>query len=208
MKHYFGCRYVRLAVCIVGGFVSMTTAFAVERTGKEIVESVCASCHGTGKNGAPRIGDNKAWEKRAATGLTGLTKNALAGIRAMPPHGGNPSLSDTDIERAITYMVNQSGGHWIEPTNRTAAPPPPRTGEAIVAAQCSKCHGTGVGGAPMIGDRAAWMPRLKLGLDSLVRSAINGHGGMPPRGGQADLTDAEFKNAIIYMFNKGTDAKS
>ncbi len=185
--------------------VSMTAAAAVERSGKEVVESVCVSCHGTGKNGAPRIGDKKAWADRAAKGLTGLTKSALAGIRAMPPHGGNPGLSDSEIERAITYMVNQSGGHWIEPTSRTAAR---RTGEAIVAAQCSKCHAKGIGGAPMIGDRAAWRPRLKQGLDSLVRSAINGHGGMPPRGGQPDLTDAEFKSAIIYMFNKGAEEKS
>jgi hypothetical protein len=38
-------------------------------------------------------------------------------------------------------------------------------------------------------------------MDYLVRSAIRGHGGMPPRGGQANLTDAEIRNAIAYMFN-------
>jgi cytochrome c5 len=58
----------------------------------------------------------------------------------------------------------------------------------------------------MIGDRAAWLPRMRQGVDSLVRSAINGHGGMPPRGGKADLTDAELRSAIVYMFNKGTGA--
>ena len=55
----------------------------------------------------------------AAKGLTGLTSNALQGIRRMPAHGGNANLTDTEIERAITYMVNQSGGNWIEPTSRT-----------------------------------------------------------------------------------------
>jgi cytochrome c5 len=72
-----------------------------------------------------------------------------------------------------------------------------RSGEQIVAAQCAKCHQTGEGGAPRIGDRAAWTPRLKQGLDHLVHSAIKGHGGMPARGGMADTTDAEIRNAIV-----------
>ena len=84
----------------------------VERSGKEVVDAVCIACHGTGANGAPRIGDKKAWSKLASRGLTGLSQSALKGIRNMPPHGGNPALTDTEIERAITYMVNQSGGHW------------------------------------------------------------------------------------------------
>jgi cytochrome c5 len=179
------------------------TAQNAERSGKEVVDSVCVSCHGSGEHGAPRIGNKKAWSKLAARGLTGLSQSALKGIRQMPPHGGNPALSDTEIERAITYMVNQSGGHWTEPVSRTTKAPG-RSGEEIVRIQCSKCHQEGVGGAPKIGDRSAWIPRLKPGLDVVVRSAINGHGGMPARGGMANLTDAELRSAIIYMFNKGT----
>ncbi len=179
-------------------------AATAEKTGKEVVDTACIACHGTGVNGAPKIGDKKAWTKRASQGLTGLTQNALRGIRQMPPHGGNPGLSDFEIELAITYMVNQSGGHWNEPINKAAALPGARTGEQIVRIQCSKCHEAGVGGAPKIGDRAAWIPRIKQGLDPVVRSAINGHGGMPARGGMADLTDPEIRNAVIYMFNVGT----
>jgi cytochrome c5 len=175
----------------------------VERSGKEIVAASCVACHGSGANGAPRIGDQKAWEKRAAQGLTGLTTNALKGIRQMPSHGGNTTLSDTEIERAITYMVNQSGGRWTEPISRTTRTAD-RTGEEVVQARCIKCHETGDGGAPKIGDRAAWIPRVKQGLDVVIRSAIKGHGGMPARGGQADLTDAEMRSAVVYMFNKGT----
>lgn len=176
-----------------------------ERSGTEVVETVCFACHGSGANGAPKIGDKKAWAKRASRGLTGLTKNALKGIRQMPPHGGNPDLTDLEIERAITYMVNQSGGHWNEPINR-ASPLGERSGEQIVRAQCVKCHEAGVGGAPGIGDRTAWIPRLRQGVDTLVRSAINGHGGMPPRGGVANLTDREIRSAIVYMFNPVTVA--
>jgi len=69
----------------------------------------------------------------------------------------------------------------------------------VVKARCIECHGTGKMGAPRVGDRAAWIPRLKQGFDSLVRSAINGHGAMPPRGDMASLTDAEVRNAIAYM---------
>lgn len=140
---------------------------------------------------------------RASKGFSGLTQSALKGIRKMPPHGANMTLTDTEIKRAIAYMVNQSGGHWIEPLSKTS-PPVARTGEQIVEARCVKCHQAGVGGAPRIGDRAAWIPRLSRGLDVTVRSAINGHGAMPPRGGVADLSDAELRSAIIYMFNKGT----
>ena len=64
-------------------------------------------------------------------------------------------------------------------------------------ARCAKCHEAGTGGAPKIGDKAAWAPRMSQGLDATVRSAINGHGGMP------DLTDSELRSAIAYMFSKG-----
>lgn len=81
-----------------------------------------------------------------------------------------------------------------------------RTGEQIVRAQCASCHESGKSGAPKIGDRAAWIERAKQGLDPLVRSAIKGHGGMPARGGLADLTDPELRGAVIYMLNSGSGA--
>lgn len=173
-----------------------------ERSGKQVVESGCASCHATGEKGAPKIGDKQAWSKLSERGLNSLTASALKGIRQMPPHGANMKLTDIEIERGITYMVNQSGGNWAEPIGSTGKPVR-RTGEQIVNAQCIKCHEKGTGGAPKIGDRDAWIPRIKNGLDPLVQSAVNGHGGMPPRGGVANLSDAELKDAITYMFNKG-----
>jgi len=175
-------------------------AQAEGRGGKDVVEATCASCHATGLSGAPRIGDKQAWSKRASQGLSSLTRHALDGIRKMPAHGGNPTLTDLEIGRAVAYMVNQSGGKWVEPVS-TRDLATERSGEQVVKAQCVKCHKDGVGGAPRIGDRNAWVPRMKLGLDNLARSAIRGHGGMPPRGGQANLTDAELRSAIIYMFN-------
>jgi cytochrome c5 len=78
--------------------------------------------------------------------------------------------------------------------------PAERSGEAVVRARCVDCHEAGKGGAPRIGDRDAWIPRLSNGLDALVRSAINGHGQMPARGGMANLTDRELRSAIVYMY--------
>lgn len=174
-------------------------AAAEPQSGKAVVETRCVVCHGTGLDGAPRIGDAKAWDKRTKQGLANLTEHALEGIRQMPPHGGRSTLSDLEIQRAITYMVNRSGGHWAEPLDRSH-PPAKRSGEAIVKARCSHCHGTGVGGAPRIGDDEAWVGRARDGFDGLVQSAIRGHGPMPARGGMAELTDAEMRDAVTYMF--------
>ncbi len=189
-----------LTLCIFS--MAADKAQSQERTGKDVVTSTCSACHATGKNGAPRIGDKKAWGKVASQGLTSLTQVALDGIRQMPPHGANLQLTDTEIKRAVTYMVNRSGGNWTEPIDKKH-PPAARTGEQIVQARCSNCHEKGLHGAPKIGDREAWNPRLKDGLDATVRSAINGHGAMPARGGLANLTDAEVREAIVYMINKG-----
>jgi cytochrome c5 len=175
-------------------------AQGTERSGKQVVEAVCAACHATGANGAPKIGDQKAWSKRASQGLTSLTQHALEGIRKMPSHGGNPGLTDLEIGRAVAYMVNQSGGRWVEPVSAKDLTNE-RSGEQVVKSQCIKCHQEGLRGAPKMGDRQAWIPRMKQGLDYLVGSAIRGHGGMPPRGGQANLTDSEIRAAVLYMFN-------
>jgi len=78
-----------------------------------------------------------------------------------------------------------------------------RTGKDVVDSGCVACHAQGVNGAPKIGDRAAWIPRMSKGLDVLVQSAVHGHGAMPARGGMADLSDREIQSAIVYMFNYG-----
>ncbi len=95
---------------------------------------------------------------------------------------------------------------FLAPGLSQAAPSASLTGKQVVQARCVTCHQEGVNGAPKIGDRAAWAPRISQGLDALVHSAIRGHGNMPPRGGLAELTDAEMRAAVIYMFNPGGEA--
>lgn len=77
----------------------------------------------------------------------------------------------------------------------------------VVKTQCARCHEAGTANAPKPGDKAAWAPRFNRGIDSLVLSAIRGHGGMPPRGGKADLTDGELRGAVLYLFDPSGAAK-
>ena len=105
---------------------------------------------------------------------------------------------------AIAGKDNSALATSAAPAGAAAAADVPATAEMAFTKVCSACHTAGINGAPKIGDHAAWTQRLKPGLDVVVRSAIKGHGAMPPRGGMADLTDPEIKSAIVYMFNYGT----
>ena len=76
------------------------------------------------------------------------------------------------------------------------------TGEQVVTQTCIACHGTGVMGAPKIGNKADWAPRAAQGFDVLFHAATHGLRAMPPRGGNAALTDDDIKRAISYMLGK------
>ncbi len=104
------------------------------------------------------------------------------------------------LVRGLMALGVLVGGAWLV-TDFVLAQPRERSGEQVVKMQCIKCHGTGLHGAPKIDDRAAWIPRMKAGVDATVRSAMKGHGKMPARGGVADLTDAELRAAVLYMFD-------
>jgi cytochrome c5 len=78
------------------------------RSGEQVVNTVCQTCHGAGLVGAPRIGDKTAWQPRLAQGVKTLHEHAIKGIRAMPPKGGNPSLSDVEVSAAVDYMLKQA----------------------------------------------------------------------------------------------------
>src|SRR3989337_4413632 len=68
-------RLITVVVCssLVPAAAQAASAQERERGGKEIVATVCAACHRARVNGAPKIGDRKAWEKLASQGLTRLT---------------------------------------------------------------------------------------------------------------------------------------
>lgn len=124
--------------------------------------------------------------------------SALAlGVSMAVAMGSKPKADDESINTRI------------QPVARVAlAPAAPkvaagsRSGEDMYKAVCGACHEAGVAGAPKTGDAAAWAPRIKIGLDGLLKSAIAGKNAMPPKGGAADATDDEMKRAIAFMANK------
>ncbi len=77
-----------------------------------------------------------------------------------------------------------------------------KAGEVVVKEVCSACHAIGALGAPKIGDKGAWGPRLPQGYDTLVKHAISGIRQMPARGGNPELTDIEVAGAVAYMANQ------
>jgi cytochrome c5 len=204
------------------------------RSGEQIVKSVCAACHQTGVANAPKLGDKAAWAKPLQQGQKTLVANAIKGIRNMPPRGGDGSLSDLEVERAVVYMANLAGAGFKEPAAKepakeaAAAPkeaakpeaakaeaPKPQVataaekpaaaagnGKKIYDQTCMVCHAAGVANAPKLGDKAAWAPRIQQGLDALVQASIKGKGAMPPKGGNASLSDADLRAAVEFMVSQ------
>ena len=79
------------------------------------------------------------------------------------------------------------------------------TGEEVYQMACVVCHGAGVAGAPKLGDKALWAPRLAKGVEVLHQNALKGIQGaagvMPAKGGRADLSDQSVLNGVDYMIN-------
>ena len=74
--------------------------------------------------------------------------------------------------------------------------------KAAYTASCAACHTTGAAGAPKLGDKSTWAPRIKSGIDTLYNSAIKGKNAMPAKGGNASLSDADVKAVVDYMVSQ------
>ena len=134
---------------------------------------------------------------------------------------GSSFLSDTTQVRSDEYMAatvarispvgqvylpgeEASAGH---PQVEQAAPAEPvatvLSGPQVYNEACLMCHGSGIGGAPTLTDKASWAPRIAQGNDTLYLHAIEGYTGesgfMPPKGARMDLSDDEVRGAVDYM---------
>lgn len=86
-----------------------------------------------------------------------------------------------------------------------AAPPAAggaKDGATVYGSVCSACHDSGAAGAPKAGDKAAWAPRIAQGNETLYKNALAGKGAMPPKGGAANLPEAEVKAAVDFLVGK------
>lgn len=213
----------------------------VFKTGEQVFAAVCTACHTAGVAGAPKVGDNAAWAPFIKSGFDTMLNVALHGKGGMPAKGGNPTLSDYEVARAVVYMANKSGGSLPEPAApaedgakkeadaapaaaapaaaapaaaapaavaaapAAAAPAPQQTaavnpaGEKLYKSVCFACHATGVANAPKFGDKAAWEPYIKTGMDAMVKVAMQGKPPMPPKGGAATASEDDIRAAVQYM---------
>lgn len=78
----------------------------------------------------------------------------------------------------------------------------PHPGAELVQANCKVCHAQGINGAPIIGNRKMWGPRLEQGQEVLVQHAINGFGLMPAKGGKTQLSDEQVAMAVDFMVSQ------
>jgi cytochrome c5 len=77
-----------------------------------------------------------------------------------------------------------------------------RSGEAVYNSNCSACHASGAAGAPKLGDKAEWAPRLAQGTPTLVQHALQGFKGMPAKGACTNCSEAEIKSAVEHLAAK------
>ena len=178
----------------------------VEQSGEQVFTAVCTSCHTPGALGAPKFNSKSDWGPRLGQGFDTLVKHAVEGIRQMPARGGNPDLSDIEVARAVAYMGNSGGASFKEPAAEAAAAPGAGAskidvvkGQATYTGNCAACHGSGVAGAPKLGDKAAWAPRIQQDFEVLYAHALNGIRAMPAKGGNATLAEADLASAVAYM---------
>ncbi|HEX7369094.1 MAG TPA: c-type cytochrome [Rhodanobacteraceae bacterium] len=90
-------------------------AYGGTTDGKTIFHDLCSTCHTNPATGAPQVGDKAEWAPRIAQGIDTLVSHAIHGYSGksgngpvMPPKGGNPALSDAQVEATVKWMVSQS----------------------------------------------------------------------------------------------------
>lgn len=130
---------------------------------------------------------------RRAVGIGMLVGLASAVAHAVPP--GTP---DEIRERLQPFgSLCRSGDDCGQAT--AAAASGPLSGEQVYNQFCFACHASGVGGAPVYGDAAAWEPRIAQGIETLADHTINGIRAMPARGTCVSCSDEDLKGAMQYM---------
>ena len=128
--------------------------------------------------------------------------------------GGEPDVNDPIIEKMLEDRIKPVGDVYVGsvPPEAVAQAQPtqaqpvaaggeaaPADGKKVYNAVCLACHTTGAAGAPKLGDKAAWAKYLSKSMDEVYTGAIKGRGGMPAKGGRADLTDEQVKAAVDYL---------
>lgn len=76
------------------------------------------------------------------------------------------------------------------------------SGADTYQAVCANCHAKGFANSPQVGDKAKWAPLIAEGQVILTAHGYVGVRAMPPKGGKADLSVADFSEALNHMVNQ------
>lgn len=129
-----------------------------------------------------------------------LISVTIANMLSSASKSANPAMDprvQAEVEANIKPVGEVTVGAPPAPAP-VASADPKQTFESI----CMACHGTGVMGAPKLGDKAAWKPRIAQGKDTLYKHAIHGFKNMPAKGGHAELSDETIHAVVDYMVSK------
>ena len=75
-------------------------------------------------------------------------------------------------------------------------------GAEIYQTRCASCHASGVAGAPKLGDKEAWAPRIETGEDAMLATVVKGKGAMPPKGTCMECSEDQLRAAVQYMVSQ------
>ncbi|MDO8465063.1 MAG: c-type cytochrome [Gallionella sp.] len=144
--------------------------------------------------------------------MTNMQKQILIAIASLALFSGYGNMNKafattapavTATSNATTSTPPASPKPHPNEAKPQAAAPDMATGEKIYKKTCSACHKFGASGAPRIGSKQDWEPRLVQGSEILYDHAVNGFKGkkgiMPARGSNAKLSVSEVKAAVDYM---------
>lgn len=79
-----------------------------ERSPESIYDQYCTACHASGVAGAPKLGDEAAWDERLDKGIEEVYANSVNGIGGMPPKGTCMNCSEEEIQNTVDYMIEAS----------------------------------------------------------------------------------------------------
>ena len=83
------------------------------RSGQEVYDQVCASCHDTGAAGSPLLDATDEWEQRLdERGFDGIVQSVIDGMGAMPARGGDSDATDDELEASVKYILEEAGVSW------------------------------------------------------------------------------------------------
>ena len=163
-----------------------------------------SALHGKGAMGPQGGGDFSDFEiGRAVVYLANQGGGSLPEPKFAAPAATDATQAAADPAAASAVAAATAAmAHVAAPAATTTAGAGATAGAAAPAVYtqaCAVCHAAGVAGAPKLGDKAAWAPRVKQGKDVLHAAALKGKGAMPPKGGNIALGDDAVKAAVDYM---------